>query len=488
MNEAGRMTPRSTQVWVLALASVASFMVALDALVVATSLTAIRLDLSASIDELGWTANAYNLSLAVLLMTGATVGDRIGRRRMYVVGLLLFAAASAACAVAPDITWLIAARAVQGAGAALVMPLALTLLSAAFPPERRGRALGILSGLAGLATFGGPFLGGAISQGLAWQWIFWINVPIGVVAALLAQRRIPESRGKNSRFDLGGLALVSIGVLGLVWGLIRGNLIGWGSLEVLVTLATGVVSLIVFVLWEQVARAPMLPMRFFRIPAFSAANVANFCLWGSLYGFLFMTAQYLQTALGHGPLGAGLRLMACTSALMVIAPLAGALADRFGDRLFITSGLLLQAAGAGWLTLIATADLDFSQMLAPFIIVGIGVSMGIPTIQRAIVGAVAGPEVGIASGVGTTVRVLGGAFGIVILTAVFSGAGSLATPRTFIDGYVPAIGVAAVLALIGAAAALAIPRRSHYDEQQDAHDHAAHTQEHREPATSTVPT
>jgi EmrB/QacA subfamily drug resistance transporter len=455
-------TSRSAQGWVLALASVASFMVALDALVVATALTAIRLDLGASIEGLEWTANAYNVSFAVLLMTGAALGDRFGRRRIYVAGLVLFAVASAACALSPSIGWLITARAVQGVGAALVAPLALTLLSAAFPPERRGRALGIMTGLAGLATFSGPLIGGAIAEGLAWQWIFWLNVPIGLVAALLAHRRIAESVGPNHRLDLGGLALVTAGVLGVVWGLARGSVAGWGSVEVVASLAAGALLISAFVAWERRAPAPMLPLRFFRLPAFTAGNVANFGLWGSLYGFLFLTAQYLQTALGHGPLGAGLRLMACTSALILIAPLTGALADRFGERRFMVGGLLLQATGMGWLALIADADLAYSQMVLPLVVGGIGVSMGIPTAQRAVVGAVAAPEIGQAAGVVTTLRVLGGAFGIATLTAVFAGTGSLASPEAFSDGFAPAIGVAAALAFGGAIAALWLPRHMHH--------------------------
>ncbi|MDN5860769.1 MAG: MFS transporter, partial [Pseudonocardia sp.] len=358
-------TTRSAQRWVLALAAVASFMVALDTLVVATALSTIREDLGTSLEGLQWTANAYNLSFAVLLMTGAAVGDRFGRRRMYVAGLVLFAVASAGCALAPDIGTLIVARAVQGAGAALVTPLALTLLSTAFPPAQRGRALGILAGLAGLATFSGPFIGGAIAEGLSWQWIFWINVPIGLIAALLAQRRIVESHGPVRRLDLGGLVLVTVGVLGLVWGLSRGNVAGWGAGEVVAALTVGTVLVAGFVAWEHRATAaPMLPPRFFGRTAFTAGNVANLCLWGSLYGFLFLTAQYLN-ALGHGPLGAGLRLMACTGPLIVVAPLAGALADRLGERRFLVGGLLLQAISMGWLALIAGPDLAYPLMVAP---------------------------------------------------------------------------------------------------------------------------
>src|SRR5262245_15758671 len=332
---------KAARAWVLALASVASFMVSLDSQVVAAALNTIRLDLGASIEALEWTVNAYILSFAVLLLTGAALGDRFGRRRMFVAGLGLFTAASAACALAPSVGWLIAARAVQGAGGALVMPLAMALLSVAFPREERGRALGIFTGLTGLALIAGPVVGGAIAEGIAWQWIFWLNLPIGVVLIPLVLARIPESRGADTALDVPGLALVTGGAFGVVWGLMRGNSVGWGSLEVVAALVAGVVLAVAFVGWELGARQPMVPMRFFRSRAFSAGNAAGFCLFASLYGTLFFMAQFLQTAQGHGPLGAGLRLLPWTATLFVVAPLAGVLVGRIGERPLIVGGLLL---------------------------------------------------------------------------------------------------------------------------------------------------
>src|SRR5262245_64569825 len=214
---------KAARAWVLALASVASFMVSLDSQVVATALNTIRLDLGASIEQLEWTVNAYVLSFAVLLMTGAALGDRLGRRRMFALGLGLFVAASAACALAPTVGWLIAARAAQGVGGALVVPLAMALLSAAFPPQERARALGIFSGLTGLALIAGPVVGGMIAEGLAWQWIFWVNVPIGAFVIPLVLSRIPESSGSDTSLDIPGLALVTGATFAGVWGLIRGN-------------------------------------------------------------------------------------------------------------------------------------------------------------------------------------------------------------------------------------------------------------------------
>jgi EmrB/QacA subfamily drug resistance transporter len=450
---------KSAQTWVLVLASVGSLIVALDALVVTTALSTIRLDLGASIEQLEWTVNAYTLSFAVLLMTGAALGDRFGRRLLFTAGLGLFVAASAGCALAPDVGWLIAARVAQGTGAALVMPLALALLSAAFPPERRASALGIFSGVTGLAVLGGPVLGGAITQGIAWQWIFWLNVPIGLVTILLALRRIEESFGPKTALDIPGLALATGAALGIVWGLVRGNAAGWGSVEVLAALAAGVLLAVAFVAWELRAREPMLPMRLFRSRAFSSGNASVFFLTASLFGAVFFMAQFLQTAQHHGPLDAGLRLLPWTATLFLIAPIAGARIQRVGERPFIAGGLLLQAVGMGWLALIAEPDLAYARMIAPLIIAGAGVSMALPATQSSVVNSVAPQLIGKASGTFNTMRQLGGAFGIAILVAVFAGAGSYASAQAFSDGFGPAIGVSAGLSLAGAIAGLALPAR-----------------------------
>ena len=290
--------------WVLALASLASFMIALDALVVTTALSAIRLDLGAPIEALEWIVNAYNLSFAVLLMTGAALGDRFGRRRMLAVGLAIFVLASAACAMAGSVAWLIAARAVQGAGAALAMPLAMALLSAAFPKEMRARALGIFGSVTGLALIVGPAAGGAVAQGLAWPWIFWINIPVGLVAIPLVLRRVPESRGPAAALDFSGVLLAAGAVLGAVWGLTRGHTAGWASLEVAGSLAAGMLLAIGFVARERRARDPMLPLGLFRSRAFSAGIAASFLFYAPMYGTVFFLPQFLQ-AQGAGPLGAG---------------------------------------------------------------------------------------------------------------------------------------------------------------------------------------
>lgn len=453
-------TARATQRWALALTSAAALMVALDQLVVATALSTIRRDLHASIATLEWTVNAYNLSFAVLLITGAALGDRFGRRRMFVVGLAVFSVASAACALAPGTGWLIAARAVQGAGSALVMPLALALLSAAFPVQRRGAALGVFTALTGLAVVGGPMVGGAVTEGLRWQWIFWINVPIGAVVVTLSLLWIEESVGARSRADLAGLALSAGGTLGLVWGLVRGNTAGWGSAEVLATLLAGAVLMIGFVRWELRSGDPMLPMRFFRIRAFAAGNLTTLLLYGSLYSAVFFLAQDLQVSLGYSPLAAGLRFMPWTATLFVVAPVAGTLADRIGARPLIATGLALQGLGMGWIALNASYDRPYAASILALVIAGSGTSMAMPAGQITVLNAVPPAALGKASGTFNTVRQLGGVFGIAVLEAVFAARGSYASPQAFADGFAPALGGSAAMAMAGALIALVIPGRT----------------------------
>jgi EmrB/QacA subfamily drug resistance transporter len=453
------LSEKATKTWVLALASVASCMVALDALVVTTALSAIRLDLGASIEALEWTVNAFNLSFAVLLLTGTALGDRFGRRRMFAYGIGLFAGASVACALASSAGWLIAARAVQGAGAALVVPLAMALLSAAFPLEERGRALGIFSGVTGVALIAGPVVGGAIAQGIAWQWIFWINLPIAVIVIPLVTRRIQESFGPSTALDIPGLALVTGSALGLVWGLMRGNSAGWSSPEVVVTLGAGLLLAAAFVAWELGAREPMVPMRFFHSRAFASGIAASFFFYASMYGVLFFLPQFLQTAQGHGPLGAGLRLLPWTATLFVVAPIAGALVNRVGERPLVVTGLILQALGMAWIGLVVTPDLAYAQLVAPLILAGAGVSMAMPAAQNAVLSSVTASEVGKASGTFNMLRYLGGVSGIAILVAVFAQTGNFGSAQAFSEGFALATGIAAGLSLAGAAAGLGLPAR-----------------------------
>jgi EmrB/QacA subfamily drug resistance transporter len=455
----GRMNTRAATRWVVALTAIGSLMAALDTLVVSTALSTIRLDLGASVEQLEWTVNAYNLSFAVLLITAAALGDRYGRRNFYAVGLAVFAASSAAAALAPDVGTLIAARAVQGAGAALIMPLGLALLSAAFPPAKRGAAIGMFSAITGLAVASGPLIGGAVVEGISWEWIFWLNVPIGLLAIPFVLTRMKESFGADTALDIRGLALVTGGALGLVWGLVRGNQAGWGSAEVIGALVGGALLVAAFVAWELRAREPMLPMRFFRSRSFSAGNTAIFFTFASLFAAVFFYAQLLQTVLDYGPLDAGLRLLPWTATFITVAPIAGALADRIGERPLIVTGLSLQAIGMAWLALIVEPGMGYSQLLAPFVVAGVGVSMAIPSAQNSVVGSAASDALGKAAGTNSMMRELGGVFGIAIAVAVFTGAGSYASAQAFADGFTAAILVAAGLALAGAMAGLALPSR-----------------------------
>jgi EmrB/QacA subfamily drug resistance transporter len=454
-----RMSTKAATRWVVVLTAIGSLMAALDTLVVSTALSTIRLDLGASVEQLEWTVNAYNLSFAVLLVTGAVLGDRYGRRRLFAIGLGLFTAASAAAALAPDIGTLTAARAVQGAGSALIIPLGLALLSAAFPPEKRGAAIGIFSAITGLAVASGPLVGGAVVEGISWEWIFWVNVPIGLLTIPLVLTRMRESHGPDSGLDIRGLVLVSGGALGIVWALVRGNQAGWGSAEVLASLAAGIALVAMFVAWELRAKEPMLPMAFFRSRAFSAGNAAIFFTFASLFSAVFFFAQLLQTVLGYGPLDTGLRLLPWTATFITVAPVAGALADRIGERPLMAGGLTLQAIGMAWVALIVEPGMAYSQLLAPFIVAGVGVSMAIPAAQNSVVGSVADAALGKAAGANSMMRELGGVFGIAIAVATFAGAGSYASAQAFTAGFGPAMYVAAGLALAGALAGLALPGR-----------------------------
>jgi EmrB/QacA subfamily drug resistance transporter len=444
------------QRWVLGLTSIGSVMVALDVLVVAAALTTIRQDLGASIEQLEWTVNAYSLSFAMLLMTAAAIGDRWGRRRTFAAGLAIFSAASVACARATSVPWLIAARTFQGIGAAVVMPLAMGLLGAAFPPERRGWAIGIFSGLTGLAVLGGPMIGGAVTEGLAWQWIFWINVPVGALAIPLVLRKISESWGAARRVDLRGAALITLAVLGIVWGVVRGEVAGWASLEVISSFVLGALLLLAFLAWERRAPQPMVPLSYFRSRAFSAGNAAGFFLTAALFGAVFFLAQFMQAAFGSGPLKAGLQLLPWTATLFLVAPIAGRLVDRIGERPLVVTGLALQAVGMFWISQVANGSVQYPELVLPLIVAGCGVSMAMPATQSASVGALPREAVGIASGIYSMMRQLGGVVGVVVLAAVFAAAGGY---ESFTTGFTRALAACGVLSLLGALAGLGIAVR-----------------------------
>jgi len=451
------MTTSRRNGWTLGIVSVALFMVVLDNLVVSVALPTIHRDLGASIQSLEWTVNAYVLSYAVLLLTGAALGDRFGRRRMFLIGMLVFTAASAAAALSPTTGLLVAARAIQGAGAALVTPLTLTLLSEAFPKERRGVAIGVWSGVSGTAVAIGPLVGGAVVQGISWHWIFWINVPIGIVLIPLAYSRLSESHGPYGSLDLGGLLLGSTGAFGIVFGLVRAQSLGWGSSTVLASLIAGASLLAAFVAWERRTAEPMLPMRFFAKRSFAVTNVVSLTMYFGMFGSIFFLSQYMQNVLHNTPFQAGLKLLVWTGATMLVAPLAGVFSARFGSRLFMVAGLSLQAGGLAWLASMISTHLAYSHMIVPFIMAGAGMALVFAPSANAVLASVLPSQAGQASGASNAIRETGGVLGVAVLASVFTGQGGYATPHMFINGLIPAVWVGVAVLAAGALVTLVLP-------------------------------
>ena len=444
-------------IWTLAIVSVALFMVTLDNLVVTNALVSIREDLGATLEELEWTVNAYTLSFAVFLLSAAALGDRLGRRRLFVAGLGIFTVASAAAALAPSTEALIASRALQGLGAAVITPLSLTLLSDAFSADRRGLALGIWSGVSGLGVALGPVVGGAVVEGFSWQWIFWLNVPIGIALAPTALGLLAESRGPSRSLDVRGVALASTGLLGLVFGIVRAQELGWTSTTVLVSIGAGVALLAAFVAWELRAKEPMLPMRFFRNRAFAATNGVSLAMFFGSFGSIFLLAQFFQVAQGYSPLEAGLRTLPWTAMPIFVAPIAGILSDRIGSRPLMAAGLALQASGLAWLALVTAPDVAYALIVPGFVMAGTGMALVFAPAANAVLSAVRPQEAGQASGATNTIREVGGVLGVAVLATVFTQSGGMGSPQAFVDGLLPAVWVGAAVLAAGALVALLVP-------------------------------
>ncbi len=455
----GESSGNRSAIWTLIITGLALFMTSLDNLVVGVALPSIRADLGGTIESLEWTVNAYTLAFAVLLITGAALGDRFGRRRMFAIGVGLFTAASAASALAPTLDALVAARALQGAGAAIVVPLTLTLVSGAFPAEKRGAALGIWGGISGLGVALGPLFGGAVVEGISWHWIFWLNVPVGLALIPLALRRLPESTGPDKALDLPGLGLVGTGLFGLTFGIIRGESLGWTSTTVLASLVTGALLIGAFIVWELRAREPMLPMRFFRSRGFSATNGLSFAMFFGTFGAIFLLSQFFQVAQGLGPLDAGIRTLPWTLMPMFVAPLAGFLSDRIGTRPLIFTGLVLQAGGLAWITAISSPVTAFGDFVTPFMMAGTGMALVFPTAAATVVASVREEETGKASGATNAIREIGGVMGVAVLSSIFAANGGFTSPQAFTDGVVAAMPVAVAVLAVGAVLALLIPGR-----------------------------
>ncbi|GAA2291311.1 DHA2 family efflux MFS transporter permease subunit [Streptomyces kunmingensis] len=459
---------RGGAVWALVITGVAGFMAALDNLVVTTALPSIRQDLGGALHDLEWTVSAYTLTFAVLLMFGAALGDRFGRRRLFLVGLTVFTGASAAAAMASGIDSLIAARAVQGVGAAIMMPLTLTLLTAAVPAAKRGMAYGIWGAVNGLAVASGPLIGGSLTEHVSWHWIFWLNVPLGLALLPLARLRLKESHGSGARLDILGTLLASGGLFGIVYALVRAPIDGWTSPVVLLGLFAGAALLGGFVHHGINSKNPMLPMRLFRSRAFAGINAASLLMFLGMFGSIFLLSQFMQGVLGYSPTEAGLRMLPWTGMPMLVAPIAGYLSDRIGGRPVVATGLFLQAAGLGYYALTVTADVSYAAQLPALIISGVGMSLYFAPASALVMSSVLPHEQGIASGSNNALREVGGALGIAVMSSIFSANGGYDSAQHFVNGIEPALWVGAAAVAVAGAASLFIPRRSTTDVVQDA--------------------
>ncbi|MFT4029775.1 MAG: MFS transporter [Protaetiibacter sp.] len=433
------------------------FMATLDNLVMTNALPVIHAELAASIEELQWFVNAYTLAFASLILMAVALGDRIGRRRMFLAGIAIFTAASVLAALSTDPAQLIAARALQGLGGAGIMPLSLSLLAGSVTERLRPLAIGVWGGVAGLGVAAGPLIGGAVVKGWSWEAIFWINVPVGILVLPLVFFTLPNTRGTAARLDVLGVLLAGLGVLGLVYGIVRGNDAGWDSLEVVGALAAGTALVIVFLIWESRTSAPLLPLRLFRDRSFSIANVVGFGFSFGMFGAVFILIQFLQVVQGATPLEAAVQTTPWTMAPMVVAPLAGFVAPRVGTRVLIVAGLLLQGVGLAWLALIMSADVAYLEMLPAFIAAGIGMGLVFAPSSTAVLANIREADTAKASGTNSTLREIGVALGIAVLTAVFTGAGGELTPTGYVDAAIPAVAVGAAVVFATAVVALFLP-------------------------------
>jgi EmrB/QacA subfamily drug resistance transporter len=423
----------------IAAAGLPMFMAMLDNLVMTNALPVISVDLSASVEELQWFVNAFTLSFATFILMAAALGDRFGRRSVFIAGITIFTIASVLSALSTEPWMLIASRAIQGFGAAGIMPLSLTLIAGAVPQRLRPLAIGIWGGIAGLGVAAGPLIGGAVVEGWNWQAIFWLNIPVGIIAIPLAFYALPNSFGARVRADVLGVALVGLGVLGIVLGIVRGNEAGWDSTEVVGSLGAGVALIIAFILWERRAPAPLLPLWLFRDRSFTIANVIGLTFSFGMFGSIFILIQFLQIVQGHSPLEAGVMTMPWTMAPMVIAPLAGFVAPRVGTRALIVAGLTLQSLGIFWLGFTMSADVTYSTLLPGFIAAGIGMGLVFAPMATAVLATMKEDDHAKASGSNSTLREIGTALGIAVLTAIFVGAGGALTPDLYVGAAQPAV-------------------------------------------------
>ncbi len=411
--------------WALGAMCFALFMIMLDNTVVNVALPSIQRSLHASTASLEWTVNAYTLSFAVLLVTGGRLGDLFGRRRMFLAGVVIFAGSSAAIGFSPNDSWLVAWRAVQGTGAALMMPATLSIITNAFPPEERGRAIGTWAGVSALALAIGPVLGGFLVESVSWQSIFFLNLPVAVAAVFVALFAVRESRDETvvRSVDAPGVATLTAGLAALVLALVEGNQWHWGSGREIGLFAIAVVTLAAFAVIETRRRVPMVDFRFFRSRSFLGANVVAFIVSFAMLAMFFFLALYMQNIRGYSPLQAGVRFLPSTLMIVLLAPVAGRLADRIGSRPLITFGLLCVSGSLLWQSTL-TVSTGYGTLLPGFVLMGIGMAFVMSPMSTAAMNAVEPAKAGVASGILSMSRMVGGTFGVAVLGALVSTLGS----------------------------------------------------------------
>jgi EmrB/QacA subfamily drug resistance transporter len=420
MPERMRLNEENRKWWTLAAMCFALFMIMLDNTVVNVALPSIQDDLGASLSGLEWTVNAYTLSFAVLLVTGGRLGDVFGRRRMFLFGVVVFAVSSAAIGLAPTQGWLVAGRAVQGIGAAFMMPGTLSIITNTFPAHERGRAIGTWAGVSAVALALGPVVGGALAEHVSWRAIFFLNLPVaaGAVAVTLFATRESYDRTVARAVDHAGIATISIGLTALVLALVEGNSWGWGSPEILALLGAAALALMAFVWVELHGRNPMVEFAYFRSRSFVGANAVAFVVSFAMLAMFFFMALYMQNILGYSPLEAGVRFLPSTIVIIFAAPIAGRLADRIGPAPLMAAGLML-AAIALWMQSRVTVDTTYGDLLASFSLMGLGMGLTMSPMSTAAMNAVSADKAGAASGILSMFRMIGGTFGVAAIGALF---------------------------------------------------------------------
>jgi EmrB/QacA subfamily drug resistance transporter len=466
--------------WTLGSLSFALFMIMLDNTVVNVALPAIQDDLRITRSELEWTVAAYALTFASLLLTGGKLGDLLGRRLIFVIGLVVFTGSSLFCGLSSSAPELIAARAVQGVGAALMMPATLSIISATFAVRERGMAIGIWAGVSAMALAIGPLLGGIITEHISWNWIFYVNVPIGIVGVAAALLVVPESRDTSheQRLDLPGLLSSGIGLLAIVYALIEANTYGWTSTRILTLFVIGAVALTAFVLLELHQRLPMLDLSLFKSGTFAGANLVAILVTLAMFGIFVFFPIYMQTFRGWSPIQAGAALLPWTILIVIFAPIAGKLSDRVGSRWLMASGMTVVAACCLLLSTV-TLHSTFWHMLPAFVLGGLGMSFVMTPMSAAAMGAAPVDKAGVASGVLNTFRQVGVALGIAVTGAIVAdraaaaARGGAAPPQAFVDGLTFAMRVSAAICFAAAVAAGVLVRRYRHVESGQAAEVAA---------------